>query len=101
LQAIARAEQSGDDSAIRSLVRSRSVADKIIAYGRQVRARAVRSLHIAPSLTIGPMTHSTDEVVFSLVGRTNGGRITAPQQVYVLVGRGTPIVVGDQPGEAW
>jgi hypothetical protein len=101
LQAIAQAEYRGDAATIRKLVTNSTTATTIISDGRKEHARGVQSIHVAPSLTLGPMPDGTDEAVIALVFRTHGGGRTSPQQIYIRLSGERVRLVNDRPDEEW
>lgn len=102
LTQIARAEVRGDNKTVHALVSNRSVAARIIDFGKRERARGLKELHVVPSLTLGSLqTSNQTGVGFHLGGKRVHGNFEGSETVYVLIRRGKAVIVLDQPGQEW
>jgi hypothetical protein len=101
INAVARAEQMGNDAAIKRLVAGASARRRIISYGRTLRAQGVRDLHVVPSITLDRLHPHTFGAGFYLKGAVRGGRINAPLTLELRMRGSGAVVIADQPGQEW
>jgi hypothetical protein len=101
LSRLAAADARGDDRTVRRLVSNRSIADQIIAYGRQLRSQGLRDLHIVPSLTLDLTPAGMWGAEFVLAGKTSQGNFHQTSTLYFRSRRGVDIVEAQDPLQAW
>ncbi len=101
LRAIARAEARDEPKTIRRLVSAARVAQRIIRFGRSLRAQGLQYLRTTPLLVLTARPHNRAIVSAYIVGRTSSGKINSQEVVIVHVHDGRAIVVGDQPNQDW
>ncbi|HZT95203.1 MAG TPA: hypothetical protein VFB34_00035 [Chloroflexota bacterium] len=94
-------EATGNDAAVHRLVTSPVVARRIIAYGRRLRSRGLRSLQ--PATTLLLTARGANQILASgdLKGQTKHGKIDLEEVIRIRFDSGRPRVVGDIPFEEW
>ncbi len=101
LQTIVTAQVRGDTQTIRRLVMSQATAARIVSYGSTLRAERVRGLHVRPSLTLDVLAPGSLGASFYLIGRTQNGKLSTGETVYLQVRHGLAVVTHDVPGQEW
>lgn len=101
LQSVAAAELKGNDCGIHHLVSNKSVATRIIQYGRSERQNGLQWLHVVPSITLDDVRPGYVGAGFYILGKSRLGRISAPETLYLRVHDGKAVVIADQPAQEW
>lgn len=101
LNAVAHAEETGDNATMRRLISSHPVRRRIMAHGRTLRSQQVQNLHVVPSFTLDQLHPHIVGAGFYLNGNIRGGRVNAPQTIELRVTRTRAVIVNDQPGQEW
>lgn len=101
LRTLAGAEMSGNDAAIRRLVKSKAVANKIIGFGRRLRAEHATGVHVVPSIILNITSSQLLGATSFVTGRAYGQNIREGFTLYMRVRGNSAKVVADDPGYAW
>ncbi len=97
---LARAELDNDRKAIRSLVQNRSVALRILRYGRYLRSENLRYLHPATTFLMTSQGRNQALASGDLKGQTTKGHLDLEEVLRIRFGR-HPEVTGDQRYQEW
>jgi hypothetical protein len=100
LSAVTRAIRTGDDGTVRHYA-ARPVANRIIAYGRELHPLGITNLHVVPSYTMSVQGSGELGAGFYVLGQTHHGRIKDQETVYLRVTPSTIRITHDQPQQNW
>ena len=100
LNAVTHAIQTGNDAVIRHYA-APAVANRIIAYGRQLRPLGVSGLHVVPSFTMSVEGKGEVGAGFYVLGKSQQAPIKDQESVYLRMTPRSARIVHDQPQQNW